>query len=208
MTGDASPGRDEAPEVDEAVRRALVEGRGHLLRLLRGRLGSPDEAEEVFQRFVVRALQAAGGIRDAGNVRAWLDRVLASTLADYWRATARQRRLASALEASGGLGETIDAEIDGAVCQCLHDLLPTLRSDYAEALRRVDLRGETRAAVAADLGIGAGNLAVRLHRARQALKRRLEEMCRTCTTHGFLDCGCEQGRRLASLRAGAAGRDA
>jgi RNA polymerase sigma-70 factor (ECF subfamily) len=31
---------------------------------------------------------------------------------------------------------------------------------------------------------------VRLHRARQALKRELERSCGTCATHGCLDCTC------------------
>jgi RNA polymerase sigma-70 factor (ECF subfamily) len=31
---------------------------------------------------------------------------------------------------------------------------------------------------------------VRLHRARAALKTRLEQSCGTCATHGCLDCTC------------------
>jgi RNA polymerase sigma-70 factor (ECF subfamily) len=36
------------------------------------------------------------------------------------------------------------------------------------------------------------NVTVRLHRARQALKIRLEQMCRSCVVHGFLDCRCDK----------------
>ena len=45
-------------------------------------------------------------------------------------------------------------------------------------------------AVAASLGITKSNLNVRIHRARQQLKQRLEENCRVCAKHGCLDCQC------------------
>lgn len=81
----------------------------------------------------------------------------------------------------------------GAVCECLHTLLPTLKPEYAEILRRADLEEEPLAAVASSLGITLNNATVRLHRARQALKRQLERSCGTCAVHGCLDCDCGGG---------------
>jgi RNA polymerase sigma-70 factor (ECF subfamily) len=85
-----------------------------------------------------------------------------------------------------------DAEVDGAVCNCLHRLLPTLKPDYADVIWRADLLGEPRDRIAASLGITLNNVTVRIHRGRKALKQRLEEMCLTCPVHGFLDCRCEE----------------
>jgi hypothetical protein len=44
--------------------------------------------------------------------------------------------------------------------------------------------------VACQLGLTPNNLAVRLHQARQALRKRLEQTCETCPTHGFRNCAC------------------
>ena len=99
-----------------------------------------------------------------------------------------------------------DTELDEAVCNCLHKLLPTIKPEYAEVVRRIDLLGEGRDRVAANLGVTVNNVAVRLHRGRQALKRRLGEMCQPCPTHGFLECGCEEAecaRRRREQMAGA-----
>jgi transposase-like protein len=52
------------------------------------------------------------------------------------------------------------------------------------------LAGQSRVAVARQLGLTPNNLAVRLHRARQALRKRLEQTCETCPTHGFQSCAC------------------
>lgn len=88
-----------------------------------------------------------------------------------------------------------DAEPDEAVCNCLYKLLPTIKPECAEVVRRVDLLGEPRDRVAANLGVAVNDVTVRLHRGRQSLKKRLEEMCLTCPTHGFLECGCEEAER-------------
>src|SRR3546814_4335481 len=73
-------------------------------------------------------------------------------------------------------------------------LLPTRKAEYADVIWRADILGEPRDRLAASLGTSLNNVTVRLHRGRKALRMRLEEMCRTCSTHGFLDCRCDEMR--------------
>lgn len=93
-----------------------------------------------------------------------------------------------------------DIELDGAICSCLYKLLPTLKADYAEVVWRADILGEPRGRIAISLGTTLNNVTVRIHRGRQALKKRLEEMCLTCPVHGFLDCRCDEARRIRQQR--------
>jgi RNA polymerase sigma-70 factor (ECF subfamily) len=53
------------------------------------------------------------------------------------------------------------------------------------------LSGATREDVAADLNITPTNVRVRLHRARQALRKALNEFCGRCCKSGFRDCDCK-----------------
>jgi RNA polymerase sigma-70 factor (ECF subfamily) len=69
-------------------------------------------------------------------------------------------------------------------------LLPAMNPQYADLIRRLDLNEEAPDTVAASLGITKNNLSVRIHRARQQLKQRLEDNCRVCAKHGCLDCQC------------------
>lgn len=194
--GNARSERESPAAVEEAVRTALVESRGQLTSFLRRRLGSSEDAEDVLQCFILRAIERSGQLREIGSLRGWLARILATTIADHERRGGRRRQRERATEPAEleMVAGPTDAEIDRAVCDCLHRLLPTLRDGHAALIRRIDLEGEAREAVAASHGITRGALAVRLHRARQALKRRLLEMCLTCPEHGFLDCGCETAR--------------
>jgi RNA polymerase sigma factor (sigma-70 family) len=210
---DGAHGADTGTAVkpaDAAVRQALVDGHRRILAFLRRRLGSTEDGEEVLQDFMLRAIERSDDLRDIESVRGWLARLLATTIADHQRRAARRRRqaatAASVIEPASSIEP--DLEIDKAVCDCLYALLPTLRPDYAEVIRRVDLLGEPRDQVAASLCVTVNNLAVRLHRARQALRKRLLEMCLTCPVHGFRSCGCkaaERARRRLQTAPGTSG---
>jgi DNA-directed RNA polymerase specialized sigma24 family protein len=81
--GREQDGSSAAKATDAAVRRALVESRQDLLAFLRRRLGNREEAEDVLQRFSLRALERASDLRDVHTVRGWLGRILASTIVDH-----------------------------------------------------------------------------------------------------------------------------
>src|SRR5262249_47786969 len=140
--GDATVMKDAGA----AVRRALIESRDDLLKYLRRRLGSRDQAEEIFQQFSLRALGRASDLRDVNTVRGWLGRVLATVIVDSQRHTTRKRRRETAIEQNHfeAIAAETHAESDRAVCDCLYKLLPTLKSDYAEIIWRADILGEPR----------------------------------------------------------------
>ncbi|MBX3583135.1 MAG: RNA polymerase subunit sigma-70 [Rhizobiaceae bacterium] len=187
---------DVAKPLDAAVQRALVEAREEMLVFLQRRLRSRDDAEEVLQRFSLRALERASQLRDIRTVRGWLGRILATTLVDHQRNLSKRRRRETPVDKAEIESEPVDAELDAAVCNCLYRLLPTLKPEYADIVWRADILGEPRDRLAASLGTSLNNVTVRLHRGRQALRKRLEEMCRTCPIHGFLDCHCEKAEKI------------
>jgi RNA polymerase sigma factor (sigma-70 family) len=187
---------DAAKSHDAAVQRALVEAREEMLLFLQHRLRSRDDAEEVLQRFSLRALERASQLRDVRTVRGWLGRILATTIVDHQRNLNRRRRRETHVDEAEIESEAVDAELDAAVCNCLYRLLPTLKPEYADIVWRADILGEPRDRLAASLGTSLNNVSVRLHRGRQALRKRLEEMCRTCPIHGFLDCHCERAEKI------------
>lgn len=177
----------------ETVAR-LVESHRRFLAFLERRLPGRAAAEEVLQEAFARAVERGGAIRDGESAVAWFYRLLRNAIADHHRrrvveGRAIEQAAREAREASD------DPELRAAVCGCMATLLPELKPEYAELIRRVDLEEAPVAEVAGALGITANNAHVRLHRARQALKRRLEAACGTCATHGCLDCGCAPPQR-------------
>ncbi len=178
-----------------AVLQALVDNHRRFLDFLERRTGSRADAEDVLQGAFVRALEKGGDLRDGESAVAWFYRLLRNALVDRHRAEATRGR---AIESKGEEGDdegNEDPELRGEVCRCVVGLLPTLKPEYAELLRRVDLEGEAVNGAAQAIGITPNNAGVRLHRARKALLREVQRSCRTCATHGCLDCSCGQPGR-------------
>lgn len=86
--------------------------------------------------------------------------------------------------------ETPLPDAQAAICRCVEPLVDTLKPEYATALRRVELEGAAVKDFAQEAGITPNNAAVRVFRARQALRRQVRESCGTCAEHGCLDCSC------------------
>jgi RNA polymerase sigma factor (sigma-70 family) len=154
----------------------------------RKRLADPELAADAVQESLLKALKAADQIRDEENAKAWFYRILRRTIIDLYRRRDARDRAVAGLERE--LNSPADQEEARLVCACMERLLPIMTPQYAVLLQRIDLNEESPDSVAASLGITRGNLNVRLHRARQQLKRRLAENCRVCATHGCLDCHC------------------
>ncbi|HVH44026.1 MAG TPA: sigma-70 family RNA polymerase sigma factor [Labilithrix sp.] len=188
-------GETEANEalrpLDPEVTRALVENHREFLRFLERRLGRRDLAEDILQDAFVRGLPKLATLRDDEAVVAWFYRTLRNATVDHYRrAKAGDRALAQfaeEIEASEEPLETLQAE----ACRCVTRLADTLKPEYAAALRRIEVDGISVKAFAEEQGISTSNAAVRVFRAREALRRQLAVSCGTCAEHGCVSCTCE-----------------
>jgi len=178
----------EAPS--PAVVSALVENHRRFLAFLERRVGSRADAEEILQAAFVRGLEHAGEVRDEERAVAWFYRTLRNAIVDHWRSRGAAARAEEALARELADAHEPPPELEPELCGCFEPLLPTLKPEYEEVLRRVDLAGERPVDFAAEHGLTPNNAMVRLHRARKALRERLTASCRTCAEHGCLDCSC------------------
>jgi len=156
----------------------------------RKRLGDPDLAADVVQDALARALAHQDDLRDEDRTSAWFYRILRNTIADV----AERRRVNRARLVDLPEDEpAAPAETRAEVCACLGEAMRGLGPDHAESLTAVDLAGEAPAAAALRLGISETALKVRRHRARAALRERLQAICGACAAHGCVDCHCRRG---------------
>lgn len=168
-----------------AVHDAVKSRREHLLGFVRQRAGARVDAEDVVQLAIQRALERAEQVRDPARAEAWLGRVVRNVLLDELRKKPEAVLSADDLELAA-------TSTDGGDCGCVLVQAHQLKPDYAVILRRVVIDGVAVSRVAIELGLTANNAMVRLHRARVALKERLEAHCGTTTARSCSDCGCEE----------------
>jgi len=159
-----------------------------LLKDLTARLGRHD-AQDVLQEFYLRVLRYRPRLDEDASVRSFINRIIRSVVADHYRARAAQGKVARSIAALWQLPEA-DDPVDAVACDCLRALITDLPPQYAMLIERIDINEESRVSVAETLGISGANLAVRLTRARSALRTRLLAFCTSCPIHGFSDCRC------------------
>ena len=172
----------------EAVAQ-LVEGHREFLSFLERRVESRAAAEDILQTAFVRGLERGAGVPDE-KVVAWFYRIMRNAVIDHYRQRSTSARAMEAWAREFTELQEPDAALRQEICQCVSSLLTTLKEEYQQALRIVDLEDGKLSDLAQQSGITAENAAVRVHRARKALRRQVELACGTCAEHGCFDCQC------------------
>lgn len=189
---------DSAQEALQPVSKELVDvlvkNRARFRSYLTRRIGNEAIADELLQQSLLKAVEAGAELRNQESIVPWFYRILRNALIDYYRSHSKEERrdnsLISDLESLGETKSPAADELKSAICQCLGGLLPTLNPGYAELVQKIDLDQKSPEVVAKELGITPNNLGVKLHRARQALRKSLERSCGACAEHACLDCTC------------------
>jgi RNA polymerase sigma factor (sigma-70 family) len=178
------------PEPRPELVGVLVENHRRFRAFLEQRVENAADAEDILQAAFLKGVEKGASVRDHESVVAWFYRLLRNAITDYYRHRGAEDRALERAAAFAHDADEREPEVERAICQCTYDLLPTLPEDYATLLRRIDLEDVGIAEVAAETGMTANNVRVKLHRARQALRTQLERSCGSCTEHGCLDCTC------------------
>jgi RNA polymerase sigma-70 factor (ECF subfamily) len=179
---------EERPPPD--ILRVLVDNHRQFLAFLEPRVGSRAVAEDILQEAFARGIDKLDALRSEESAVAWFYRLLRNAVIDHYR---RQAAAGRALEAfAAELEQEPTSGLRGAVCRCVGELAGTLKPEYAAALKRIELDGVSVKDYATELGISSSNAAVRVFRAREALRKQVARACGTCAQHGCFDCTCDE----------------
>ena len=181
---------EQQQELAPAPIDVLLENHRAFLKYLERRVGDRDLAEDILQDAFAKVIDHPEQAPGAEGVVPWFYRALRNAAIDRFRRAGTASR---ALEAFARELETQTApadEVEAEICACVSRLAATLKPEYAEAIRSVDIEGMAVKDFALRRGLTASNAGVRLFRGRDALKRRVLESCGTCAEHGCRNCTC------------------
>jgi RNA polymerase sigma-70 factor (ECF subfamily) len=168
----------------------LLAQRPRFVAFVRRQVADDAAAEDIVQGAFARAA-ATPALHEPGHATGWFYRVLRNAIVDHYR---RRSASAHALENLERESAIDCAPARRPVCDCVFKVLPGLREEYQTILRAVEIDGRAVEEVARQLGITANNASVRLHRARNSLRERLDDFCRNCcadeTVDACRDCYC------------------
>ncbi len=176
------------PTSNAEVVAKLVESHRAFVGFVQRRVGDRDTAEEIVQNALVNNLGKLETVRESAI--GWFYAVLRNAIVDYRRRQATAEKRLQAYSADAELNAAEDEELHQVVCKCVGELATTLKPEYADALRQIEIEGLPVKDYAARVGISASNAGVRVFRAREALQKQVVRSCGTCATHGCVNCTC------------------
>jgi RNA polymerase sigma-70 factor (ECF subfamily) len=177
--------------VSGEVLERLLGQRERFLAFLQRRVEGREVAEDILQAAFVRGIEHGGELRTEESAVAWFYRMLRNAVVDHYRRKATQDRVAEQWVRELKTETKPDAMIQDVACGCVKEVLVELKPEYREAIQVVDLENRSLRDLAASAGIAENTAGVRVHRAREALRKAVKITCGTCAEHGCVDCRCK-----------------
>ncbi len=169
----------------------LLENHRAFLRYLERRTGSRELAEDVLQDAFAKVVARPEQAPADEAIVPWFYRTLRNSAIDQFRRRGAADRAYEAFARELETHEEPNAELEAEICACVTRLARTLKPEYADALQAIEVGGTPVKAYAEQMGLSPSNAAVRVFRAREALKKRVAESCGTCAEHGCVNCTCK-----------------
>jgi len=136
--------------------------------------GDTDDAADALQEAFIRAFDSLASCRDPSKFKAWLFRIV-SNQCHNWR---RRRRNHLPLERiAGEANEAADEDLHNQeIRQTIEAALNDLTDEQREAFVMKHVEGRSYSEMSELLGVGEDALKMRVYRARDELKERLEKL--------------------------------
>jgi RNA polymerase sigma factor (sigma-70 family) len=177
---------DETP----AAVAILLENHRAFLRYLERRTGDRELAEDILQDAFAKVMDRPEQAPSDEGVVPWFYRTLRNAAIDQFRRRGAATRAVEAFARELETQPAPDPDMEAAICACISRLAGTLKPESADALQAIDVQGTPVKTFAEQHGLSASNAGVRVFRAREALKKRVTELCGTCAEHGCRNCTC------------------
>ena len=170
----------------------LLENHRAFLRYLERRVGDRALAEDILQDAFAKVVARPEQAPTDEAIVPWFYRTLRNAAVDKFRRRGAADRAYEAFARELETHETPSTDMETEICACVSRLAATLKPEYAEALQAIEVTGTPVKAYAEQKGLSSSNAAVRVFRAREALKKRVIESCGACAEHGCLNCTCKR----------------
>lgn len=139
--------------------------RNFVLKRVKDKASADDIVQDVF----VKVYTNIDRLKDSDKLSAWIYQITRNTIADYFRS--RTKTLAQ----EDLSWNDSSNDLNGCVAVCLAKLTNTLPDIYREALQLAEMENLSQLQLAERLGISYSGAKSRVQRARQLLKKKMEE---------------------------------
>ena len=133
-----------------------------------------EQQKEVTQTVLVKIYESIDALRDHQKLTAWLQRIVYTTVVDYYRQRKQERKVVPLLPDTNE--ETIN-EGNVAVMECIALLINLLPPEQREVLDAVELQGISQTQYAKAHSLPVSTVKSRLQRAKQKIRTQIKNSC-------------------------------
>ena len=135
--------------------------------------------DDVVSDILLRLVRSQDKMEGANNPTAWIYRVAANVITDYYRKNSSEKRLLEEVKLDASKVDIFEesAADSNSLARCLIPMIKGLPAPYDQALMLTDIDGMSQTAVADQLGLSVSGMKSRVQRGRQKLKATLLRCC-------------------------------
>lgn len=168
------------------------------------RLVGESEAEDLTQAVMLKVSSSVADFRGDSRLSTWIYRIASNTAMDKLRRNATRLPIdpeTDAEEAADAVALQVasleDTVIREEMNACVREFIQRLPENYKAVMLLSELEGFKNDEIAILLGLTAGTVKIRLHRARERLRRELEEGC-SLEHNEAGELGCDRRQTAAT----------
>jgi RNA polymerase sigma factor (sigma-70 family) len=176
----------------EVLLDELIAQRKLFLAFVQRRVSDHELAEDILQTAYLHAFEHRDDFKATESAMAWFYRLLRNAVIDNHRRHVSKEKALAAWTRELEISVVLSPELQEEVCNCLYDIVESLKPEYSEILRAVDIGEQHVQDFAQQHRLSVSNAGVRIHRARAALRKYLLRICATCAEHGCMNCTCKK----------------
>lgn len=149
-----------------------LEHRSRLRRYIAKRVHETSAVDDILQEVFLKASENLQSLKSRGSIAAWLYRIAANAIADYYRALRPWEELPEDIVAPES-----ERDYVAELATCLEPLIADMPETYQAALVLSEIEGLPQREVAARLNISLSGAKSRIQRGREKLRQRLLDCC-------------------------------
>jgi RNA polymerase sigma-70 factor, ECF subfamily len=161
--------------MNEELNKIWGELNADLERYICVKVNHQDHCNDILQDVYLKMVTNVGKIKNVDNVKAYLLRISANTIADHYRASKTTSPFTEADQSDFIFNSC--CEIPGIGDAFLKQAIRELPEKYRDALVRTDIEGMSQKDYAESLGISVSGAKSRVQRAREKLKDVILKCC-------------------------------
>jgi RNA polymerase sigma-70 factor (ECF subfamily) len=153
---------------------------GPLLRYLQRLAGDRSVADDLLQETLIRMARGLGGFSGRARVKTWAFSIATHAAAGYFRALHHKLPIVDMGEADDvpdGARSIDEHVVVDEMNACVRQVIDSLPGDYRAAVVLHDIEGLSVEETAEICGCSLATAKIRIHRARQRLRKALQQQC-------------------------------